>query len=297
MRANHPSRLAGAVLSFGVVLTCAAMAEASVDYATDGATYTENFNSLAPASAGATVTWTNNLTIPGFYMFYSGATSASPGDVDATGTWAPATFYRASASASVASTARAYAFGPDDDRTLGAMPGTSSSQNPGDFFFALVQRNTTGQTLSQVTVTYTGEQWIEARVLSGDSAQDPSTLVFSYKVASAFTASDVVTEGGFGDYSLNAALDFTTPITGNTNTTVNFLDGNADANREVLSTTLNVNWASGEYLILRWWMDDDSSFSHGFGLDDLSVTANVPTPASGLLLVVMGGLWMWRRTP
>ncbi|HWA29022.1 MAG TPA: ExeM/NucH family extracellular endonuclease [Lacunisphaera sp.] len=165
-----------------------------------------------------------------------------------------------------------YSFGStsSSERALGSLSsGTTISR------FGATLVNGTGQTITQVTVAYTGEQWRRgtgaANKLAFEYALDPTNLN-----TGAFTAA--------------ASLDFTAPVTSGSGTA---LDGNAPANRVRISSTLTgLNWAPGQVLVLRWTDVDDTGSDDGLAIDNLvfstpiSTTATLPavlytTPADG----------------
>ena len=66
------------------------------------------------------------------------------------------------------------------------------------------------------------------------------------------------------------------------------LDGNAAANREVITTTLSsLNWGDGQELWIQWSDTTGDKSRHGLAIDDVSVV--VPEPGSFALLC-LGGL-------
>jgi DNA/RNA endonuclease G (NUC1) len=141
------------------------------------------------------------------------------------------------------------------DRALGSLAsGTTVSR------FGVSFVNTTGQTITQFTLSYTGEQW---RRGSGAA----NTLTFGYSVG----GTDINT----GTFTTVAALNFTAPNTTGTNLA---LDGNSSspANRTALSSTVSgLSWAPGQVLVLRWSDVDDSANDDGLGIDDLTFTTPV----------------------
>ena len=212
-----------------------------------GTPITENFDGLA--SAGATITWTDNTTLPGWYSQFE-LSAASP------------TTYTADTGSSPAG--GIYSFGiagthPVTDRALGSV----SSNGTGTIYNALKLTNATGSTISSLDISYTGEQW---RNGGNSNAQ---TLSFQYQVANAGTITDANTPStGWTSFS---ALDFVSPITG---TTATALDGNAAANRTAKSANLTVTVGAGQEIWLRWADANDTGTDHGLAIDDLSVTAN-----------------------
>lgn len=286
MRGNRGSCITMGVALLGSLLASAAGA-AVVSYDTAGSTYTQSFDALA--NTGSNVTWTNGETLPGVFAFSSKA-SASPAiqrgipDDVPVANWQPPANYQTSATSSSQSLMYSFGASSSTDRALGNIGGPSATTAGGDFFYAFVLRNDTAADLTNVSVSYTGEQWREARV--GNDGVTPAAtqyLRFSYLIEPTFdAAADVPTQKGFGAYTQQADLDFASPTTGNTTTSYIVLDGNATANRTALTATLGgaspSAWGAGQYLVLRFWDDDDNGFDHGLAIDDLSVTAQAATP-------------------
>ena len=293
------------LVTVSIIPCLTAVAPAAIDYSTAGSVYQQDFNTLA--SAGTANPWTNNVTLPGFYAFHSGATSTaagivrgSPDNIEPTN-WIAVNDYRTSGGSS----SRIYAWGhatiDPSDRALGSLAGSVGTSDPGDFFYGLVLRNTTGETLTSFTLTYTGEQWFDQLASSTTGPVGPHTLVFSYLVKDGFDANaDIPTQNNFGSYTLEPSLNFVSPTTGNTSTTsVQSLNGNLDENRGTISATIAVDWAPDQYLILRFWDDDDSGNDQPHGIDDLSFSATsdvIPEPGTaGVLVAATASMLISRR--
>jgi len=150
------------------------------------------------------------------------------------------------------------------DRALGQLPtGNQISA------FGVTMRNDSGATLTQFSVSFTGEQWRR-----GDSAAN--TLFFSYSVGQ----DNINDETGFVGAP---TLDFLTPNM--QATTEVALNGNDPANQQFLSDTISgISWMPGELLTLRWRTDELSGQDNGLAIDNLSFTAAVPEPTSLTLL-------------
>ncbi len=280
--------------TLGLSSLTAFSAHAAVDFDTSGGTYTQDFDTLA--SSGFANTWTNDTTLPGWYIFssqsISGATgrrATAPDDV-APASWVAVDTYTAANAAPTRS--RVYSFGANGsgERALGGY--TTASGNPasdqinaGDNIYALALQNTTGGTLTDATITYTGEQWQGTFNPGSDGA-----LVFSYLVKDGFNAqTDIPTQNTYAPYTLDSDLDFRVLQDATLNDQP--LDGNAAANRTTLSDTLTgLAWNEGEYLILRWIDNDISGNDFGLAIDDFSLTATgpapIPEPASAALFAV-----------
>ncbi|WP_121357110.1 beta strand repeat-containing protein [Flavisolibacter nicotianae] len=141
--------------------------------------------------------------------------------------------------------------------------------------------NNTGQTISTISVGYTGELWR----LSGVADK----LSFSYQL---------------GDVALNAAsgwtavpeLEFTTPGTG----AAAAVDGNSNANRTVIAPVniVGLNIPDGTTVTFRW-TDATPTSSAGMGIDDFSLSL-VPA-SSAYFRTRASGNWndlnTWESSP
>lgn len=222
--------------------------------------YTQSFDSLS--STGNNNQWTDNVTIVGWY--------------------ATETSYRADDGGS--NSGGLYSFGvagvhPVTDRALGSLPNGST----GDIRYAVRLLNASSSAITQIDVSYIGEQWRNGGVAN------TNTLIFDYLLTS--LPGNQLTAAG---YLADANLNFTTPIVG---TPSGALDGNAPANRLALSDRINLNWAPGDYLWVRWSQIRQSGSNHGMAIDDFSI-AVVPEPVTLVAVGAVGlggGLWYRRR--
>ncbi len=248
---RHPSaRLRPLISVIVVTLICVAVESSHIappSFATTnggsitalGVPLTENFDTLA--SAGTSITWTDNSTIPGWYStrttYNSGTGSSNTGAL--------------------------YSFGvagtnPVTDRALGSV----ASGGTLTVYQAARLTNNTGITIASLDISYVGEQWRNG----GNTAAH--TLTFQYQVANAgiITGANAPATG----WTTFSPLSFTGPVTGST---AALLDGNAPANRIPKSATLAVAVADGQEIWVRWQDLDDSGNDHGLAIDDFSVTA------------------------
>ena len=131
-------------------------------------------------------------------------------------------------------------------------------------YYGLRIFNGTGTTVQSVTVQYAGEQWRDSS-LTGD------TLAFSYQVGPTVTT----LTGAFTPFP---ALNFVTP----TNTgALAPVDGNAAANRTVVTSTIVVAIPAGQEIMLRWEdIPEGVIFNQGIGIDDVSVTFGILGPTA-----------------
>lgn len=202
--------------------------------------YTQTFDGLGTSSA----TWTDNSTLAGWYAVVTAKTSP----------------YTLTAGDGSSNAGALYSFGTSgaSDRALGAL----GSGSTGTIYYGVRLKNSTGQTITALTISYTGEQW---RNSGSTSTQD---LTVSYQAGSSVTS---VTSG---TWTSVPALTFYAPIYGGT---AGSLDGNATANRATLSTTIGVTINAGEEIMIRWVEIDHSGSDHGLSTDDLSITPLSPT--------------------
>jgi hypothetical protein len=170
----------------------------------------------------------------------------------------------------------------DSDRALGGYPRTTPS---GDHVFQVAIVNTTGAPLSEITISYAGEQWNQAQ---GTSSSGPEML--------RVLASSTSATSGFAYYS---SLDFTAPHQGAGAANPTALNGNDAANRQVVSANIALPSAvpDGGTFYVRWhdWNDNGTS-DHFLGIDDVRITGGVPEPSSlGLLACALGMSLLTRK--
>ncbi|AHF92213.1 hypothetical protein OPIT5_20120 [Opitutaceae bacterium TAV5] len=172
------------------------------------------------------------------------------------------------------------------DRALGALS-TSNQVNA----FGLYLTNGTGSTLTEFSLSYTGEQWRVGDIGLTD------TLTFSYAIVPAGSSTGLLDDAAFTEVS---ALSFSTPFTGSSEINNTAVDGNSSAYQVPLSSIVSgIVWNAGDTLILRWTAQDLSGQDHGLAIDDLSFTAGsaVPEPATYaalLALAVLAGVALHR---
>ncbi len=212
--------------------------------ASSGFTYTNSFDSLGTVSNA----WTDNSNLLGWYA------SQSIGTLNG---------IRAGSGTSTAGAL--YSFGvagvqPVTDRALGSI----ASGTPGNLAYGLRLQNDTANAISNIVITYTGEQWRNG----GNTATQ--TLAFSYTIStSPITSSDA----GNSLYTWTAfpALNFNTPIVG---ATAAALDGHDPANSHVFTAVFltNVVVFPGSEIFLRWYDINDSGNDHALAVDNFSVS-------------------------
>lgn len=156
-------------------------------------------------------------------------------------------------------------FGLDSsDYALGGISnGTSALPQ-----FGVVLKNATGQTITEATIAFDGEQW------RGSGAAD--VLAFSYLVSN--------------ESKINASGTFLAPG-GSFNfvgsTTSGIIDGSSAGLVTGLGGTLQgLTWEPDTYLILRW---TNTTSTAGLAIDNFSITA-IPEPSTYALLAGIGAL-------
>jgi len=246
-----------------------------------GLTYSQNFDSLASSSTGTTVPWADNTTLPGWYA--SRATSASGG------TYGPYPYTSYRVSGGEINNGWIYSYGtngvnPITERAFGSL----GSGTPATNAFGLRLQNDTADTVGQVTISYTGEQW-----RNGGNA-NAQTMYFTYRTSA--TAITDPAPGNESPWTAFSPLSFLTPTTG---TTAMPLDGNAPANYTLFSSVVlpGVILNPGDEIFLRWYDINDSGNDHGFGVDDFSVSFTVVPEPTTCVLAGLGllGVALWRR--
>ena len=203
--------------------------------------YTQDFNTLAN-----TLT-TNTLSLTGWSLIETGGSLRDNEQ------------YAADSGAST--TGDTYSYGPsaNTDRALGGL--RTGTLIP---LFGAGFTNNTGQTITSLAISYTGEQWRLGFAGRADR------LDFQYS-----TNATSISTGTWTDLN---ALDFITPNTATTGAK----DGNNASNRTALSSTLSsLSIGAGATVWIRWQDFDASNADDGLAVDDFSLTPSaIPEPAS-----------------
>lgn len=193
--------------------------------------YTQNFNTLATSGTSSTLP-------TGWKLLESGANAN--------------TTYAADAGSSNAGNTYSYGTGTNTDRAFGGLLSGSLSPTIG------VQiTNSTGATITSLTISYTGEQW------RCGTAGRTDRLDFQYSLNATSLSS-----GTWTDFN---SLDFSSPSTASTGAK----DGNASANRTSISSVITgLSIANGSTFWLRWTDLDASGADDGLAVDDFSIQLN-----------------------
>ena len=222
-----------------------------------GGSYTQNFNTL-PSSGTFTFSGFGPFALTAPPINASGLAGWSFAKVNGSG--ANALFFFGTGSSPTGGT---YSFGStaSSERALGYLfSGTTGS------VMGAVLTNNTGATISQFTVSYTGEQWRYGGTTGIDR------IAFEYQVGGASITT--------GTFSPVTALDFSSPVNGTSGVLTGALNGNALPNTAfVTATVTGLNWTAGQTLVLRWSDFNVTGSDDGLGVDDL--TFSTPTPVGG----------------
>ncbi|MEO8084750.1 MAG: DUF11 domain-containing protein, partial [Ardenticatenales bacterium] len=152
-----------------------------------------------------------------------------------------------------------YSFGAaaSTERAFGGLQSGSLIPTVGAAF-----TNNTGVTIASLAIGYTGEQWRLGALARVDR------LDFQYSLDATS-----LTTGTWTDFD---SLDFTSPTTG---PTAGALDGNAAANRTLVSSTIaGLTLANGATIWIRWTDLNATGSDDGLAVDDFALTpAAAPT--------------------
>ena len=206
-------------------------------------THTENFNSLS--SSGTSNTWTNNSTISGWY-----ATNVSTGDY---------TTYRAGTGSS--STTGLYSFGTGSgDRALGSLNQNAS----GDIAHGILMENNSGSTLTEMTISFTVEQWRRVQT----SSKGNQRVQLSFQIANSI---DVSSSGILNGSFVNIPEGYLITPDSTTINASSALDGNLAANRVSVSVHYPISLPDADEIFIRFYDENASGLDKALAVDDLSI--------------------------
>ena len=149
-----------------------------------------------------------------------------------------------------------YGAAASTERALGAL--RSGTLIP---IFGAKFTNNTGSTITSLDISYAGEEWRLGTAARTDRID--------------FQISTDATDLSTGTYTDVDALDFTTPNT----VTIGAKDGNAAANRTVLTSSISgLSIANGATFFIRWTDLDATGADDGLAIDDFNITAQGGAP-------------------
>ncbi|MBX7158370.1 MAG: hypothetical protein K1X66_08310 [Verrucomicrobiae bacterium] len=224
--------------------------------------YTQDFDSLGTNN----VTWTDNSTILG-WLYVISANSTNAGTVPS---------LLASDGNAIFSLGFNFGSSADLDRALGSR--ALAVANTNELFYGARFINNTAGTITNVSISYVGEQW-------RDADANPQTISFFYRVG----GSDFLGDPSNIGWTATPALDFTSPQ----NAAAGVLDGNLPANQTPVNGSVNVNVAPGQEFWIRWAdLFNTVNADHFLGIDDVNITFNGINPAP-----VLGGVSIELKKP
>lgn len=237
-------------LALGMVgqITQPVAADGSASLTTLGAAYTQDFDTLALSG-----TTNATSTLPTGWTLYETGGGARDNEQ-----------YAADTGGSGTGDTYSYGSTSSTDRAFGGLQSGTIDPTIGASF-----TNNTGGTISSLAISYTGEQWRLG------TAGRMDFIKFQYS-----TNASSLEDGTWIDAS---SLDFFAPVT----TTIGAKDGNAAANRTMLSHTITgLSISNGSTIWIRWISFNASDADDGLAIDDFSLTPSgtpidiVPTVAS-----------------
>ncbi len=215
--------------------------DAQIPYASSGSTYNQNFDNLYTTVPADNLVQAASL-LPLGWSFVEGGANANTTFRNDNGSSGTGDTYLDGATAS-------------NERAFGSYASGSLNSQFGAVFI-----NNTGSTLTQFTLSYTGEQWKDG----GSGSAVLNTLAFAY----AINASSLIV----GTYVNVTALDFTARVNNTTSDVT--LNGNLAANQRAISFTVTgISWAPGQTLFIRWTDPNDAGNDDNLAVDGLSFTA------------------------
>ena len=252
--------------------------------------YCQTFDNLATSG---TATWKNDQTgNTGWFIQSTGAISGGT----------PGLTYKADAGATATVGVYSYGIGTASDRALGAITGGTGAMS---IAFGNLLYNNTANTVTSLSISYTGEQWRSAST----SAQ---SLQFSYAVAAGLAGKFYNADGtgatgylspgvvsGSDASGDNKGLSWVAASSGNFTSPNLTGSGAVTASTAITFTLTGLNIPAGSAIMLRWL--DVSGNTDGLALDNVcvSVPALVPEPstyaAGAAVTLMVAGAALRRR--
>ena len=226
-----------------------------------GTPYTQNFNTLPNTTDGSTMsTWTQNVTLPGWYIDegFGGTCSGTACDdlptIEASYT-------------TMNNGGNAYVYASGADRSIGSRAAGST----GTVYFGVRFVNNTGTTISSLYVDYYGEQWTIA-----ENGSNINTFTLEHQTGATVTS---LTGGTWTASGLNFTQVYGSgqssslggTVCGGSSSQCLALDGNLAANRTHIQGCISVNIPPGQEIMLRWSDVNDGANDHHLQIDDVTV--------------------------
>ena len=211
--------------------------------------YTQNFNTLDTISA------TSSSNLPTGWSIFETGTSINVNNQ----------YSGYVNTGNPASTGDTYSFWSstnNNDISLGSLAANSILSHYGIKF-----TNSTGTTITSVSINYKGKQW-----RLGTSTQHSDSLLFLYSTIASNVNDNTTTANwiSYNSLSLQSIIQLGT---------IGFLDGNLNANNTTISGTIPVSVPNGGSIVLKWVDKNISGNDDALAIDDLSI--NFTTSGSG----------------
>lgn len=230
--------------------------------------YCQTFDTLAQS---ATATWRNDMSGATGWFIQSTASNLS-------GNGSGLTYTAGTGSASGTGIYSYGSSGSSTDRALGAITGANAVA------FGNLLLNNTANTITSLTISYTGEQWRSA-------STSPQSLLFSYAVA-AGTAGKFYDVDGVGSKAYlsptvvsgsdstgdNKGLTWNSVSAGNFTSPDLTASGAVTASTSISFTLTGLNIPNGSAIMFRWL--DQANNTDGLAIDNVcvSIPAAAPVP-------------------
>ena len=205
--------------------------------------YSQNFDILISSGSAA---WTDTSTISGWYWQYQIQDQYKT--------------YSATDGTDVSSGKKSFGLTGNSDRAMGIVPDKIYP-----FTMGLTLQNKSSTTISQVSISYTGEQWLNGGYSS------PQPLLFGYRIVS--TLDPIFTSKS--GWTTVADLHFNSPKYGSPST---ILNGNLPENSTIFKdiSLSGISIPPNSYLQIRWHKETTTNKSHDLAIDDVTIKWVVP---------------------
>lgn len=218
--------------------------------------YNQLFNTLGSSSSD--ITWTNNVTLPGWY---AAGDNQSDGVDDNPGV--PAFFATYRGNSGGTSTGGFYSYGNNGDRALGAV---NQDDVYGNIAYGALFQNDSGEELRSVSISMLVEQW--RRPATGSKAHQRIKLCYAVGNPVPIAAAWMLDSAQFVELPEgNLTNDDTTTMLASQP-----LDGNLSMNSHTVNVTFPLSIPAGSQFFLRFLDENATGTDVVFGVDDLTIT-------------------------
>ncbi|AHF91986.1 hypothetical protein OPIT5_18915 [Opitutaceae bacterium TAV5] len=259
--------LSRALFAFLAILTAA---HAQVTLTGDGS-YSQSFttgqngvSANTMINDAGTYAWTDNSSIAGWYAVVNGSTPAQ---------------YRAT---NMAVTPTDVIYIPRASGTSGALGTNRTTGNTGLTTFGVQIVNNTGKTITELAVSYFGQQWQHntggADALTFQYSLDATSLTTGiWTTVDALTFNSLYDSGTGANYASLASTG-----------------GSVAPGTTLSSSITGLALASGATIWFRWVDENNEGVDQALSIDDVSITStfapNIPEPSAQALVAALTGL-------